>query len=413
MFLPSDVKFIIDKFKENSYEAFIVGGCVRDTLLSKDLNDYDITTNAMPEVTQSLFDRTIPTGIKHGTITVMLNKEPYEITTYRIDGEYKDNRRPDDVIFVSDIKKDLSRRDFTINAMAYSPYFGFKDFFDGQKDLENKTIKAVGDANKRFNEDALRMLRAIRFASLLNFTIEEKTYKAIKDNAHLIQNVSYERINVELLKILKNDNATMGIKLLEETNLLENIYSEFHSKYFNKDYFLGNILYLDKINKFIPSKLCFMLQTCFTDISLADLRKALRKLKCDNKTIDSSISIYSNSKISSYININSNKELKIFLSSLDRNIITELFEYAILNNKIKNVETSHIEQLYENTKNILQKKEALYIKDLDIDGSNLMRELDIKAGKELGEILHKLLLEVYKDDTLNVKSKLLELASSK
>ena len=237
MFLIADAKFILDKFYENGYEAFIVGGCVRDTLLDRKLNDYDITTNAMPEKTIELFEKTIPTGLKHGTVTVIINKTPYEVTTYRVDGEYKDNRRPDDVIFVSDIKEDLARRDFTINAMAYSPYFGFKDFFNGRDDLDNRLIKAVGDADKRFNEDALRMLRAIRFSAQLNFTIEEKTYKAIKTNSSLIKNISKERINIELNKILQSNSPSLGIKMLEETNLLKNLLPVEHNKYLDKEYF--------------------------------------------------------------------------------------------------------------------------------------------------------------------------------
>ena len=164
--IPSNVKYIIDEFYKNNYEAFMVGGCIRDALLCKTPKDYDIATSAKPEITEKLFKRTIPTGIKHGTVTVLIDNEPYEVTTYRTEGEYKDNRRPDEVYFVSDIKEDLSRRDFTINAFAYNSREGLKDFFGGLDDLNNGLIRSVGDANKRFNEDALRMLRAIRF--LLN-----------------------------------------------------------------------------------------------------------------------------------------------------------------------------------------------------------------------------------------------------
>ena len=162
--IPNNVQFIIDTFYKNNYEAFMVGGCVRDCLLGLTPKDYDITTSALPNITESLFEKTIPTGIKHGTITVVLDNENLEVTTYRTEGNYLDNRHPESVEFVSNIKEDLSRRDFTVNALAYNNKEGLIDYFNGIDDIKNKTIKAVGDPNKRFQEDALRMLRAIRFS---------------------------------------------------------------------------------------------------------------------------------------------------------------------------------------------------------------------------------------------------------
>ena len=194
MKLPNNVQYILDKFDSNGFEAFIVGGCVRDSLLNKKPQDYDITTNAFPEKIEELFDKTIPTGIKHGTVTVLIDKNSYEVTTYRVDGEYLNNRKPKDVKFVSNIEEDLSRRDFTINAMAYSPYLGFKDCFNGKEDLKNKLIRCVGNPDKRFSEDALRMLRAIRFSCQLNFKIEKLTAESIRKNFKLIKNISMERI---------------------------------------------------------------------------------------------------------------------------------------------------------------------------------------------------------------------------
>ena len=404
MFLPKDVQFIIDTFKENSYEAFIVGGCVRDTLLGRDINDYDITTNALPEDTISLFDKTIPTGLKHGTITVILNKEPYEITTYRVDGEYTDSRRPDEVIFVTNIKDDLSRRDFTINALAYSPYFGFKDFYNGKKDLEDKLIKAVGDANKRFNEDALRMLRAIRFASQLNFKIEEKTFDAIKLNASLIQYVSYERINVELIKTLLSSNPSSGIIMLYQTELLKNIFPSLYEKYFDISHFEKSIKILDDINNFIPSKLTHMIKSCFKDITQNDFSKILKKLKCDNKTITNCLSLYSNSL--GYLNADSYTSIKLYLSKIDKPLINELLNYdkAITPSDLKLLEKHNI------INEILKNNEPLSIKELDINGLDLIKEYNLKAGKLLGDILNSLLLEVFKNPNNNQKSILLALA---
>ena len=181
MVIPNDVKIILQTLKNNGYEAYIVGGSIRDFIIGTNVpKDYDIATNALPEEIIKYFEKTIPTGIKHGTVTVMLNGQGYEVTTYRIDGEYIGNRKPAVVTFVSNLKQDLSRRDFTINALAYNEEQGVIDYFYGIKDLENKIIRAVGEPNKRFQEDALRMLRAIRFASCLDFLIEEKTLLGYK-----------------------------------------------------------------------------------------------------------------------------------------------------------------------------------------------------------------------------------------
>ena len=165
MKLPNNVQYILEKFNSNGFEAFIVGGCVRDSLLNKKPQDYDITTNAFPEKIEELFDKTIPTGIKHGTVTVLIDKTPYEVTTYRVDGEYLNNRKPKDVKFVSNIEEDLSRRDFTINAMAYNEKVGLVDLFKGREDLNKKLIKTVGNPYDRFNEDGLRMINKMRWRS--------------------------------------------------------------------------------------------------------------------------------------------------------------------------------------------------------------------------------------------------------
>lgn len=212
IFIPEDVNFIIDKFYKNNFDAFIVGGCLRDLLLNINPKDYDITTSAKPEDTISLFSKTIPTGIKHGTVTVVINNNNYEVTTFRTEGDYLDNRHPSRVDFVTDIKNDLSRRDFTVNALAYNDKLGLIDYFNGIDDLNNKIIRCVGDADKRFKEDALRMLRAIRFSCQLEFEIERKTYRAIINNADLIKNISKERIRDELCKILISRAPSKGIK---------------------------------------------------------------------------------------------------------------------------------------------------------------------------------------------------------
>ncbi len=200
--IPEHVEYIINTLTEAGYEAFAVGGCVRDTILNREPGDWDITTSAKPQEVKGLFRRTIDTGIEHGTVTVMLQKSGYEVTTYRIDGEYEDKRHPKSVNFTSSLLEDLKRRDFTINAMAYNPTVGLVDEFGGLKDLEKKVIRCVGKAEDRFDEDALRILRAVRFAAQLGFTIEEETTGAIMAKVENLSSISAERIRVELVKLL-------------------------------------------------------------------------------------------------------------------------------------------------------------------------------------------------------------------
>ena len=219
--LPPRVEFIINELEKQGYEAFAVGGCVRDSILGRNPNDWDITTNALPEAIIKTFKHTIPTGIKHGTITVMIDNLPFEVTTYRIDGEYTDNRHPDEVIFTSKLEEDLSRRDFTINAMAYNYSKGLVDPFNGMEDIREGVVITVGSPHDRFNEDALRMIRAIRFSCQLGFYVEEKTFEAIKLNCELIKRVSIERIRDEFTKILLSKEPSRGIENLRLGGLLQ------------------------------------------------------------------------------------------------------------------------------------------------------------------------------------------------
>ena len=218
--IPQKVESVINRLTKNGYKAYIVGGCVRDIFLGKAPNDFDITTSAKPHEIINLFEKTVPTGIKHGTVTVLIDNQPIEVTTFRTEGEYTDNRRPDNVEFVNNLREDLARRDFTVNAIAYNHTDGVIDYFGGKEDLQNKILKAVGNAEKRFSEDALRILRLFRFASTLNFKIEENTFNAALKCSHLLQNVSRERIFEELNKAVLGDNFKI-FKPLIETNALD------------------------------------------------------------------------------------------------------------------------------------------------------------------------------------------------
>lgn len=200
--LPEDVKFIISELKKAGFEGYAVGGCVRDSLLGRIPGDWDITTSALPNDIKAVFRRTVDTGIEHGTVTVLLNDSSYEVTTYRIDGEYKDGRHPESVQFTEQIGEDLKRRDFTINAMAYNDEDGLIDLFNGREDIKRGVIRCVGNADARFDEDALRILRAVRFAAQLDFDIDADTRNAISSHAPNLHAVSKERILVEISKLI-------------------------------------------------------------------------------------------------------------------------------------------------------------------------------------------------------------------
>lgn len=424
--IPDKVKFIIDTFYENNYEAFMVGGCIRDFLLSKEPKDYDIATSALPNITESLFEKTIPTGIKHGTITVLLDKEPFEVTTYRVEGEYKDNRRPDEISFVTNIKDDLSRRDFTINAFAYNSKEGLKDYFNGLEDLQNKIIRTVGDSNKRFNEDALRMMRAIRFASQLDFNIEKSTLDGIKKNKNLLKNISSERIRDELCKLLLSDNPRKGLNLLKDCGVLDVIIPELTSligfnhktKDYNEDLFDHTLSVVENT----PNDLILRLSALFHDIGKPKVndniseditRKILTRLHFDNKTIKSVCIL-----IKEYMNVLGNStdiDIKRFINRTSKENIYSLLEFQkahVLSLKNSDLDLYELNDIKNKIDNIINSNIPLSIKDLNIDGSILTKELNLKPGKVIGETLNYLLEVVLNNPNLNNETILLEKAKT-
>lgn len=424
--IPDKVKFIIDTFYENNYEAFMVGGCIRDSLLSKEPKDYDIATSALPNITESLFEKTIPTGIKHGTITVLLDKEPFEVTTYRVEGEYKDNRRPDEISFVTNIKDDLSRRDFTINAFAYNSKEGLKDYFNGLEDLQNKIIRTVGDSNKRFNEDALRMMRAIRFASQLDFNIEKSTLDGIKKNKNLLKNISSERIHDELCKLLLSDNPRKGLNLLKDCGVLDVIIPELTSligfnhktKDYNEDLFDHTLSVVENT----PNDLILRLSALFHDIGKPKVndniseditRKILTRLHFDNKTIKSVCIL-----IKEYMNVLGNStdiDIKRFINRTSKENIYSLLEFQkahVLSLKNSDLDLYELNDIKNKIDNIINSNIPLSIKDLNIDGSILTKELNLKPGKVIGETLNYLLEVVLNNPNLNNETILLEKAKT-
>lgn len=437
---PKEVKFIIDTFYKNNFEAFMVGGCVRDLLLGNLPKDYDITTSAKPEITISLFNKTIPTGLKHGTVTVLINNEPYEITTYRTEGKYIDNRRPSSVNFVTDIKEDLSRRDFTINALAYNEKVGLIDYFNGTNDIKNKIIKCVGNADKRFKEDALRMLRAVRFSCQLNFDIEKNTYTAIKNNYKLIGNISLERIRDEICKILISENPSKGLEILRDTKLLEVILPEINALYnfspkctnHNRNVFTHTLKVLDNTE----NNLLLRLSALFHDVGKLNtltplnngsfygfpghclegsimVKEILSRLRFDNNTIKVVSKLIEHHLVLNVTVMPTKYEVKLLLNEMGVDNITLLFalQRADINSLDNPIIFLEKVRYTENLVNeIVNNKDPLNIKDLNINGGDLISNLNLKPGKLLGDVLNHLLNIVLENPDLNSKEILLTLA---
>lgn len=435
--LNKDVNFILNTLKENGYEAYIVGGCVRDSILNKEPKDWDITTKAKPEDVIKLFDKVVLTGIKHGTVTVIVGKEAYEVTTYRTDGEYEDNRHPKEVQFVSSLKEDLARRDFTINAMAYNEYEGLVDYFGGIQDLNNKIIKTVGEPKRRFNEDALRMLRAIRFSAQLNFKIEEDTLCTIKDLKNNIQNISKERIREEFNKILLNNPRK--IEILKECGILEYIIPNISKTYNfkqNNHYnihdlynhmliateFIEPILYLrltmilhdlGKIKTKITEESGVLQFYAHAKESRKMAEDILKNLKYDNYTINKVLTLIEyhdyqlNSKLSIKRILNKIGEelLKDLIKVQRADILSQNPVYA--KERLLNLTTAE-----SNLDEIIIENECFNLKDLKINGEDLIK-IGFNKGKEIGDTLKYLLEVVIENPKLNEREELIIKAKEK
>lgn len=389
IFLPKDVEYILDTLKNNGFEGYIVGGCVRDSLMGITPKDYDITTNALPKDIINIFDKTFETGIEHGTITVVLNKTNYEITTYRIDGEYENNRKPKEVAFTTNLYEDVKRRDFTINAICYNKDEGIIDYFDGVEDIKKQIIKAVGDPNLRFLEDALRMIRGIRFSSKIGFEIEEETYKAIFTNNHLFKNISAERVREEFTKILLSEKSNKILNLVD-TQLMFYFDENFHNYLFENKNLLNEISSINTI---------YAYSTLFKKANVEEIKYFLEKFKFDNFTIKSCISIKKGMEYPTDDLI----EIRKLISTFGEDI-----SYTILDLKeIYGLDVSKGKKFFNQ---ILENNDPLYIKDLKIDG-NILKSLGIK-GKDIGTTLKFLLNKVLENPSLNEKEKLMEISKN-
>ncbi len=353
--IPSKIQYVIDTLYSAGYEAYTVGGCVRDMLMGKTPDDYDIATSASPKAVTELFEHTVPTGIKHGTVTVIIDREPIEVTTYREESGYADNRRPDRVEFVTDLQKDLKRRDFTVNAMAYNPKEGLMDYFGGKEDIENRLLRAVGNPYERFSEDALRILRLFRFASTLGYDIEEQTLEASLKLSGGLESISAERIFTELYKAVRGENFKTISSLITNGGL------EFLNITAQPDF--------DLIRKCRENTdLAF-----YIFISSGNAKEILEKLKVSNKLKNycKALSLLKSmpcpskkEEIKEMLNIAGEEILRDYLKTMDKGEdIGKILDEVIKNN------------------------EPYSIKDLKIGGKNI-KALGY-SGTEIGEALEK------------------------
>lgn len=442
--LPQNVDYIINELMKNGFDAYAVGGCVRDSMLNKEPMDWDITTNASPMEVKSIFRRTIDTGIEHGTVTVMLDKEGYEVTTYRIDGEYEDNRHPKEVTFTSNLVDDLARRDFTINAMAYNDKVGLVDVFGGYEDLKNKVIRCVGSAKERFDEDALRILRAIRFSAQLGFIIHKETLEAIEEKASHLTNISAERIRVELCKLLLSDYPERLIDAYE-AGITKIILPEFdammvtnqnnpHHVYNVGVHTIKAVKVVGNDDKFTEKeKLILKWAMLLHDVEKpscrfigedgkehfwghqekgADTAKViLRRLKFDNDTIHY---VYRLVKWHDYeFNLNE-VSMRKSMNRIGSDLMDLLFEIKrgdILAQNPDTIEDKVVKLVIAKVlvEDIKNKCDCVDLKALQINGSDLI-EIGYEKGKRIGEVLNQLLDMVIEEPTLNEKAILLEKA---
>ena len=433
MDMPKNVDTAINLLQSAGFEAYAVGGCVRDSLLGKTPNDWDITTSAKPEDMKSVFAdfHCIDTGIKHGTVTVVIDGEPLEITTFRLDGEYEDNRHPKSVTFTSNLGADLGRRDFTVNAMAYSKMTGTVDLFGGQNDLKKKIIRCVGDPDRRFNEDALRILRALRFASALDFEIEEKTAQSLLKNRALLGNISEERIAKELLKLvcgkgakrILTDFAPVLFEILPELQpMYKNSHDNPHHCY---DIYEHTLIAVESIDPEPTLRFAMLLHDCgkpavkkFDENGVAHFyghqrisaeisAQILARLKVSNKFRDEILFLVSNhdrwelyentEKMPRYLSKFGLDGVLKLLKVMRADVLAQSPEYRYRLDQIADAE--------ETAKNLAAQKPCLSLSELQINGRTLM-DIGIPQGRKLGAVLAQLLDEVIDGVTKNTQEAL-------
>lgn len=400
--LPKDVKHIIDVLMENGYEAYAVGGCVRDSILGRVPGDWDITTSALPMQVKGLFRRTVDTGIQHGTVTVMLGRNGYEVTTYRIDGRYEDSRHPESVEFTPKLEEDLKRRDFTINAMAYNDENGIVDIFDGVGDLQRKIIRCVGNAHDRFDEDALRILRAVRFSAQLGFGIEENTARAAKELAVNLKRISSERIHTEFNKMLKSPHPDY-FSVADAIGIMEIVLPEYHVMSAEDKAFVGALARECACQ--LPERYAAMLFMSggYSEEDPADTAKrVLKRLKLDNDTINTASMLLRFGMLE--ITDDESRIRHIIYETGDKNIL-RILDFRAAYEKCIGNDIADVRRMYDICNMIFERGDCVSLKNLAITGKELIA-MGVPAGRQMGEILNSLLMLVLDNPQLNDREQL-------
>ena len=432
--IPENVAKIINILEKAGYEAYAVGGCVRDTILGRKPEDWDITTSAKPLEIKALFRRTVDTGIQHGTVTVLLGGSAYEVTTYRVDGEYEDGRHPKQVEFTASLVEDLKRRDFTINAMAYNPGTGLVDEFDGIGDLDRRIIRCVGDAHERFSEDALRMLRAVRFSGQLGFEIDGATFNAIKVLAGNLRLISAERIHTELNKLLISPHPDY-LRIAYETGITAVVLPEFDRMMATPQKNIYHNLNVGehtlKMLSEIRADVILRWTALFHDIGKPDTMSedadgiihfrghaelgsriahdVMKRLKFDNDTLNKVVKLVANHELRFEITPRSVRRL---VNRVGDDMFLPLLEVCLADNMAKteyavNQYRPIIAKAREYYEEIKSKEQCTSLATLELKGRDLI-DAGMKPGREIGEALDKCLELVLDNPEANTKARLLE-----
>ncbi len=442
--IPNTVLSIANTLTNQGYSAYLVGGAVRDMLMGIKPNEYDITTNARPKDVQHIFKHTVPIGIKHGTILVIVNDMRVEITTFRSDGDYTDGRHPDSVMYADTIEEDLPRRDLTINAMAYDMSSNtLIDMFDGIEDIKNKKIKAVGNPYERFKEDGLRLMRAIRFATRLDFEIEESTLKAIFETKDMLKLIAYERIREEFNKTLLSENVYNGFEVMRETGILDIILPELmlgygvdQNKFHKYDVYYHILNTVKNVEKLENDDLTLIVKLAglFHDIAkpivqknidkqeaavyynhevvgASIAKKIMRRFKYSNAQIDM-VSLLVRQHMFYYQDEWTDGAVRRFMCSIGLENIKPLLKLReadrLGSGKRKDKESSAIPKLLKRIDKIIEAENAITVKDLNINGDDLIKEFALKPSQLIGKILHHLLDIILEEPDLNEYDILLE-----
>lgn len=385
---------VLERLEDSGYKAYLVGGCLRDMMMGREPHDFDIATSAEPETVMSIFSdfEVIPTGIKHGTVTVMVDGEPIEITTFRKDSDYSDGRRPDSITFTDKVEDDLSRRDFTINAMAFGLDGEIVDPFGGKSDIKSRIIRTVGSAEERFSEDGLRILRAIRFASVLGFTIERKTKEAIHKLSRMLDKVSFERVFSEMSKIILSEKPSVQFR--EFKDVFNRVAPELAGI---KD-FEHTLETLDRVEPELVLRFTALLHT----LGEEQAESVLRKLKSDGVTIQ---------KVTKLVrffdtDIDSSKvAIKKLMSKMGESDFSSLIKLKVADESEKADELEKAKQIAER---VIADKECFKLKDMAVKGDDLIKS-GMAMGPEIGKTLNMLLDKVISEEVANDKVSLMQI----